>query len=84
MIASLGKHLDNIIGIHFEAFLQPWYQDIKLYEDIVELLMYSGFSFSMELYNYQNQFGDYLYLREDTTKQEKLQVIRELYGCTEV
>ena len=84
VIKSLGKYLDShIVGIHAELYFREMYKGITLFEEINNFLSKHGFSIAKEFDGVEGYWSNFLYIREDSEKQDQIKLIKEAYGVKE-
>jgi FkbM family methyltransferase len=80
VIKSLGKYLfRDIIGIHAELYHKEMYNDIILFEEVNKYLTKNGFYLAKKIGGIKNYWHNFLYIREDKSKMEKLKLIKKVY-----
>lgn len=80
VIKSLGKYLDDIIGIHTELNFKEFYKNIFLFKDADKYLKNNGFYLYKVLDRSNKYWNNFLYLRKNTTKKNKIKLIKKIYG----
>jgi len=80
VIKSLGKYLETqIIGIHTELFFKEMYKGIVLFDEVDEYLKERGF-YQHKRLGKKNEFSsDFLYLKKENSKKEKIKFIKKIY-----
>ncbi len=79
VIKSLGKYLDSqIIAIHTELYFKEMYMGISLFKDAHYFLKKHGFEKMKKMAN-NDFYSDFLYIRQNDKKQNKINLIKEIY-----
>jgi len=79
VVKSAGKFLDDMVGLHLELYLYPFYEGASLFEEANEYLISRGFYLSKRLRENPQLYDNFVYLKKDTEKQEKLDWIKKVY-----
>jgi len=79
VIKSAGKFLDDIVGLHLELYLYPFYQDAILFKEADAYLNSKGFYLAKRLRENPQLYDNFVYLKKDTEKQEKISWIKKIY-----
>lgn len=80
VIKSLGKYLDTqIIGIHIELFYKELYEGIVLFEEVDNFLKGYGFYKAKRIPGVDRFWSDFLYMKNDPKKCEKIRLIKKIY-----
>ena len=80
ILKSLGEYLKTqIVGVQTEVFFESMYEGIHLYKDIKKLLKSNGFKLVKKITSPSKWHGEYLYIREDISKKDKIRLIKKIY-----
>jgi len=79
VIKSLGKYLDDIVGIHTELNFQQFYKKITLFGETNEFLKENGFYLAKTLDRENPYWNNFVYLRKKTSKKQQLRLIKKIY-----
>jgi len=81
VIKSLGKYLETqIIGIHTELFFKEMYKGIALFEKVNKFLNKHKFYIAKKVGKKNKFWRDFLYLRKDRDKKDKINLIKKIYN----
>jgi FkbM family methyltransferase len=84
VIKSLGKYLDTqIIVIHAELYFKELYKDIILFDDVNKFLFEHNFYPAKILNGVDNYWANFLYIRYDPSKKNKINLIKKAYNINE-
>lgn len=84
VIKSLGKYLDNdIVAIHSELYLKEMYKGVTLFKEVDKFLVEHGFYLAKNLGGVDNYWANFLYIREDNLKKDKVDLIKKAYQITD-
>tara|TARA_Y100000034_G_C6882855_1_gene404832 strand:- start:1420 stop:2112 length:693 start_codon:yes stop_codon:yes gene_type:complete len=84
VIQSCGKYLTtDIIGLQVELWSVPFYKNIVLFHEADRWLKSQNFELIRFMRGMEKSrfFNDYLYIRYDFQKMDKINEIRWVYGC---
>jgi len=80
ILKSLGKYLETqLVGVQTEVYFRSMYEGIHLYKDTKKLLISKGFKLVKKLTVPSKWHGEYLYIREDISKKDKIKLIKRIY-----
>lgn len=80
VLKGLGDFIDDLVGIHLEAYFIQMYEAMPLLKDINEYLESKNFTQVKSLRKKKNNiFDDFLYLKLDKNK-NKLDLVKNIYG----
>jgi len=80
VIKSLGNYLDiQIIGIHTELYFKEMYKGIVLFDEVNNFLEDHNFYKVKKMDGVDNFWSNFLYIRNDDTKKEKIGLIKKAY-----
>jgi len=84
ILKGMGKYLrQDIIAVQAEVWFRHLYKGIKLFPEVDKLLIKNGFT-RVKKYIFECKFwGDVLYLREDSRKNDKMSFIKKIYKVKE-
>ena len=81
VIKSLGKYLETqIIGIHTELYHKEMYTGITLFDEVNSYLVENGFYKAKEFGGVNGYWNNFLYIREDDSKKDKINLIKKAYN----
>ena len=80
VIKSLGNYLDTqIIGIHTELYFKEMYKGITLFDEVNSFLEDHNFYKVKKMDGVDNFWSNFLYIRDDDNKKEKIDLIKKAY-----
>lgn len=82
VVQSAGKYLDNIVGLHLELYLYPFYKDAVLFEEANRYFESCGFYLAKRLREKPQLYDNFVYLRKSSEKQEQLNLVKKMYGVS--
>jgi len=80
VIKSLGKYLDNIVGIHTELNFRSFYENIYLFNYADKYLREKGFYLYRVLDKPNNYWNNFLYLKKNTEKKKQVKLMQRIYN----
>ena len=79
VVRSMGDRIRELIGLHLELYLKPFYNGSVLFEEADTFFKKQGFTLVKSLRKNPDVFGNFLYLREDSSKKDNLNLIKRIY-----
>ncbi len=84
VIKSLGKYLDTqIVAICAELYFKDLYKNIVLFDDVNSFLFKHNFYPAIIINGVDGYWANFLYIRYDPSKEEKINLIKRAYGINE-
>lgn len=84
IIRSLGKYLDtSIVAIHAELYFKELYEGIALFDEVNDFLFSHNFYPAKILNGVDDYWANFLYIRHDSSKKEKIDLIKKAYNINE-
>ena len=72
--------IKDIVAVHVELFFKPLYKGAFLFKDVNKLLKSRNFILYKRLDRESNWSSDFLYIRKDSDKIEKIKTIKKVYN----
>ena len=83
VVKSMGRYLTQLVGLQVELYFKNFYQDAILFEEANQFLTEAGFTCFGTIRKDSNLFNDFVYLKLDSLKIYKLELIKKLFGVTD-
>jgi len=83
IIKSAGHFLDDMVGLHLELYLRPFYKDAELFEEADRYLQSRGFYVAKKLRENPKLYDNFVYLNKNTKKYKKLDWVKKIYGINQ-
>ena len=80
VIYSLGKYLNSFVGMQVELYHKPFYLSSILADEFHSFITSIGNWRGYQLKGGNDLFHNFLYLNLDTSKKDKLELIKRLYN----
>jgi hypothetical protein len=79
VVRSMGDRIGELIGLHLELYLKPFYKGAVLFEEADKFFKEQGFTLVKNFRKNPDVFDNFLYIRENTAKKDKLNFIKRVY-----
>ena len=84
VIKSLGRYLDTqIVGIYTELYFKEMYKGIILFKEVDKYLNKHNFYKIKKIGGVKKYWSNFLYIREDISKQKQINLIKKAYKIME-
>ena len=83
VIKSMGKYLNQLVGIQAEFYFKNFYENCILFNEANKFLIEAGFTCFGTIRKDNNLFNDFIYLKLDSPKIHKLALVKKLFGVTD-